>query len=191
MSFNKFLNANQVITPRTFSRTESLTTNLNKSFLAKKSTPLTQELYLAATNLNLTVPTLADKEDKILPTEQSVQQQTFLNPSRSHNFFKTSSKSQLVNNNITPHIIINNNTSLNALALSNRLFTEKSLPPVLSSSSLRNRFQTFFSLGTSYALTLDSTETNTVETLKTNPSSLPDTLSGSTDKAPTPLANLY
>lgn len=143
--------------------------------------------------------TLSDSTDKILPTDQTISQQGFVNPQRALDFYGTQS---LVSGSKTPSSVEaslsssvdagwSDFKSKNVAGLSNRLFTSPSLAPVTSSSADRNANPNSLFDGT---VTTVSTKVapSHISISSDAAANLPiDSMVGAADKVPTGLLNLY
>lgn len=146
-----------------------------------------------------TTPALADLTDKILQSDQSIQQQKFINP----NYFNLNLQEISLGKNYTPlTLTLKTPSQANtsgvdkpyeeySSTLTNRVFGSKSFTPVLSSDiTLASSPKTLYE-GTqsNYQTSLGGVSANTKESLVLN--SLIDANFGSLDKIPTPLQKLY
>jgi len=192
-SFNKFLDLQMNQTSGTTTLSNNISeklvlnsnSNLNKSsnFSNRSESALfSSSNDLLTSSKRLSIATIADGEDKILPTDQSLQQQPFINPNNSYDFFtKTLSENQ--NEDLT----LLNSTS----ALSNRVFTNTATSPLTSTSSQRNRFTNSFYEGTMFKEELENKNNKISSNVNQTSSSAISANSGTADKIPTPLVELY
>lgn len=183
-SFEKFLDVQTNKTP--FSTT--LTEKPNKALISGNKWDYNLTLFSTPNDFltssdRLSTPTIADSEDKILPTDQSLQQQQFINPNKSYDFF-TKTLTNHKNN-----FLSDNTNSLSAL--SHRIFTNTPSSPLTSTSHQRNRFTNSFYEGTAFNEQLSYNPTKVKSHLDELTSSSISANSGSPDKIPTPLSELY
>jgi hypothetical protein len=140
----------------------------------------------------LSDPTLADSEDKILPTEQSVQQQKFVSP-LSTTVINESDLVNVVNSSTNGRLSdITNNLDLDYITtLSKRIYTKPGLAPVTSTNPIRNNAfgNTFDGTEVSKTLNLSNESLNITSELRANTSIEANV--GSVEKIPTALINLY
>ena len=154
---------------------------------------------LPTTSSFLALPSLSDSEDKILPTEQFIQQQKLSNPIK-HNSNstlspKTHSTDSLLTNLLTqdknsnPTIFsVDLNYNLN---LATRVFTSRALTPVLSSTSMRaDNFSSVFD-GTELSKTFTISPDSIVLNTNSNPNTTVEANVGSIEKIPAPLIEMY
>jgi len=187
-TFRNFLNLNE---------SNTSVSNLTENKVSE-SVKIPSHYLLTNTEL-LSLPSLSDSEDKILPTEQFVQQQKVFNP------LKNGTNPTLISKNYsagTPNntlLLQDLGSNLNLFSidynfgsnLATRIFTSRALPPVLSSTS--NRAENFTSVFDGTELTKEISVQPT--TLSLNSTSSPNTTVeanvGSIEKIPTPLIEMY
>ena len=155
--------------------------------------------YLVPTSRLLSLPTLSDSEDKILPTEQFILQQKVFNPLNQNTnpilLTKEHSISNLNNTLLSQSLKFTEDTFTTdqnfANVLSSRVFTVKPLTPVLSSTPLRaDNFTSAFD-GTEVNKLLTLSSTKLVSEFTTSPNSTVEANVGSVEKIPTPLLEMY
>ena len=147
----------------------------------------------------LQVSTLSDAEDKILPTEQFVQQQKFANPTLKNESSTSPNKIASLTNLTTSLVSQPKSTLASAFDLNlnsdthltSRIFVKKPLTPVLSSNPLRGVDSTTPFNGTELHrfFELGSDEIN-VKTTR-NPNTTVEANVGSIEKIPASLIELY
>lgn len=187
-SFKNFLNTE--VNRATNSKLPNTTTNTVRT---------NSSSYLSTTSSFLALPSLSDLEDKILPTEQFVQQQKVFNPIKHDvNPTLTSKKHsyESLNNNLQSQdkdldlatFSIDRNFNL---SLASRIFTSKALTPVLSSTPIRA--ENFRSVFDGTELTKNFTiSPNTISlTTHTTPNTTVEANVGSIEKIPTALIEMY
>jgi hypothetical protein len=150
--------------------------NLNFSNRSNSTFFIESNDLLTSTN-RLAIPTIADGEDKILPTEQSLQQQKFINPNSSYDFFARS--------------INGDSAEQTSSTLSQRVFTNTAAAPVQSTSSQRNRFSNSFYEGTGFNETLEPRQDLIKVNVDEKLNAITSANAGLADKIPTALSRLY
>lgn len=172
----------------------NLSTDALKDFTSEDTlyTKTTQSSFLNTKSNLLSDPTLADSEDKILPTEQSVQQQKFVSP-LSSTVINESDLVNVVNSSTNGRLSeITNNLDLDYITtLSKRIYTKSGLAPVTSTNPIRNNAfgNTFDGTEVSKTLNLSNEGLNITSELRSNTSIEANV--GSVEKIPTALINLY
>ena len=154
---------------------------------------------LQINSTRLSVSTLSDAEDKILPTEQFVQQQKFTNPTLK-NESPTSSNKTTSFTELTTSLVSQPKHTLPSVFdldlnsdtyLTSRIFVKKPLTPVLSSNPLRGVDSTTPFNGTElhrfFELGLDEMNVKTTR----NPNTTVEANVGSIEKIPASLIELY
>jgi len=162
------------------------------------------ELYsrsaaLSTPNEFLGAATLSDSTDKILPSDQTIAQQAFVNPQGNNEFFtsvqggdvsSTSASIDSALNRESTYGMSDLNTSATA-ALSSRAFTQPVLAPVVSAQPSRNDVPATLLGGSVFStevvardMTLDFSTTESRGTAM-------DIKVGVADKIPVPLLNMY
>jgi len=202
---SNLVSAISVLSPTITDLTSQRISSLLETISTNKSTTLdvSDEIYtlsnkitphLTTTDCFLATPTLADIEDKILPTEQSVQQQRFTNPFKLEIFSSCSVNPILSNLTSNSPLSALNNLYLDVHVLgnlSNRVFTTHSFAPVPSSSVARAQSELNLIEGTSFTKTSSLTPTTLNKGTSVNLSTTLEANTGSIDKIPSALINLY
>lgn len=160
---------------------------------------LTSMQHLPTTSNFLSLPSLSDSEDKILPTEQFIQQQKVFSPVKHDTNPTLSSKEHsldsLINNLLSQDKGFNSTSftfDLNYnLNLATRVFTSRALAPVLSSTSLRAENFTSVFDGTELNKTFTISSSDISLDTKSNPNTTVEANVGSIEKIPAPLIEMY
>lgn len=178
-SLNNFLNLNP----------ESIKEAALEDTLHIKSS---QPDFFSTKSYLLSDPTLADSGDKILPTEQSVQQQKFVSPLSSTSV-SANDLVNVINSSTTGRISdITSNLDLDYITtLSKRIYAKPGLAPVTSANTVRNNAfgNTFDGTEITKTVSLSSDKLNINSLLQTNTAI--EANMGSVEKIPTSLINLY
>ena len=154
---------------------------------------------LQTNSTRLLVSTLSDAEDKILPTEQFVQQQKFTNPTLKNKSLTSSDKITSLTNLTTSLVSQPKHTlasvfdlNLNSdTHLTSRIFVKKPLTPVLSSNPLRGVDSTTPFNGTELHRFFELGSDKMNITTTRNPNTTVEANMGSIEKIPASLIELY
>ena len=155
--------------------------------------------HLSTTSDFLSTPSLSDSEDKILPTEQFIQQQKVFSPFK-HNTNPTISSKEHSSDSLANSLLSQDKgfdstiftSDLNYnLNLKTRVFTSRSLTPVLSSTPTRAENFTSIFDGTELSKTFTISPTQITLNTSSNPNTTVEANVGSIEKIPAPLIEMY
>lgn len=194
-SLNQFLSSDFAADSLVKGNSLSGSTEVRRSF---------DELYTRSAQLTtptefLASPTLSDATDKILPSDQTIAQQPFVNPQNTNEFFRSLDTGALSSSqasidttasSLTAPGLSELNTSASA-AFATRAFTQPVLAPIVSAQPDRNVTASSLLGGNVFNTSIQPEDHALHVTTEEARGVSSDIKTGSADRIPLPLLNMY